>query len=76
MMRILRVATGIVLVSLGVLWSLQGADILHIKPILCLANCEPLIGGSTTWVIMGLITISVGALLLFWKGAVSTRSQD
>jgi hypothetical protein len=74
MMRILRVAAGIVLLLLGALWSLQGADLLHIKPILCFADCQVLIGGSTTWLIVGLITIGVGALLLFFRRA--PRSPD
>jgi hypothetical protein len=68
-MRILRRTVGAILFLLGILWTLQGADILHIKPILCFANCEPLLGGSTTWLVIGLITAFVGALLAVRRGA-------
>lgn len=34
------------------------------KPILCVANCEPLVGGSMTWLIVGIVTIAVGLGLL------------
>lgn len=43
-MRIARLALGALLVALGALWSLQGADLVRIRPILCFADCEPLVG--------------------------------
>jgi len=68
-MRILRTTAGAILFLLGILWTLQGADILHIKPILCFANCEPLLGGSTTWLVIGVIAVVLGALLVVRRGA-------
>jgi hypothetical protein len=66
MNTIVSVIFGIALVSLGLLWFLQGADVLHLEPILCVANCEPLVGGSTNWMIAGIIATVVGALLIRW----------
>ena len=64
MLRIVRIAVGILLTSLGVLWTLQGADLVRVKPILCFANCKPLVGGSTIWLGVGLVSIAIGLFLL------------
>ncbi len=64
MRSVVRIAFGIVLTSLGVLWTLQGADLITIKPILCFANCEPLVGGSSTWLAVGLVCIVIGLFIL------------
>ena len=60
-----RVGTlfGMVFTLLGVLWSLQGADVIHLKPIACVANCEPLTGPSTTWLLTGLATVVIGLII-------------
>jgi hypothetical protein len=54
---------GVVLTLLGLLWLLQGADLLHIRPILCVANCEPLEGGSIVWMGVGALVLVVGVLM-------------
>jgi uncharacterized BrkB/YihY/UPF0761 family membrane protein len=54
---------GIVFALLGVLWSLQGADLIHLEPIACVANCEPLTGPSTTWLLTGLATVVIGLIV-------------
>lgn len=64
MLGIVRIAVGILLTSLGVLWTLQGADLVRVKPILCFANCTPLVGGSTIWLAVGLVSIAIGLFLL------------
>jgi hypothetical protein len=64
MLRVMRIAVGVLLASLGVLWTLQGADLIRVKPILCFANCEPLVGGSNTWLVVGLVCIAIGLFLL------------
>ena len=58
---------GAVSTPLGLLWFLQGADLVHIRPILCVANCQPLQGGSIGWMtagalflILGLAAVTVG----------------
>ena len=38
-MQVFKIVIGITLVALGLLWSLQGADLIQVKPILCVANC-------------------------------------
>jgi hypothetical protein len=63
-MRMFKFISGIILALLGLLWALQGADLIHIEPILCFANCEPLVGGSVTWLIVGLVVMASGAWLL------------
>ena len=59
-MKALKIVLGIVFFALGVLWALQGADLIRMKPILCVANCEPMVGGSVTWLIVGVVAIAVG----------------
>ena len=49
---------------LGVLWLLQGADLLHIRPILCVANCKPVEGGSIGWMTAGAILLVLGLLAI------------
>ena len=63
-MRVFKLICGIVLTALGLLWSLQGADLIRMKPILCVANCEPLVGGSIAWLITGIVATAVGLGLL------------
>jgi hypothetical protein len=63
-MTVLRLVGGVVLVLLGALWALQGADLVHIRPILCVGNCEPLVGGSIGWLVVGLVTFAIGVRLL------------
>lgn len=63
-MRATTAAIGVGVVLLGLLWFLQGADLVHVRPILCFADCEPLAGGSIGWLIAGLFGMIAGALLI------------
>jgi hypothetical protein len=63
-MKVFKVIVGAILIALGLLWSVQGADLIQIKPILCAANCEPITGGSTLWLSIGIITTVIGITLL------------
>lgn len=56
---------GIILALLGLLWFLQGSDLVHIKPILCFANCEPVTGRSFQWQIVGSVVFVIGAYFTF-----------
>lgn len=56
-MKILLPIISVVAILLGGLWLLQGLGLVHIRPILCFANCEPV---STGWVIAGLVVMLVG----------------
>ena len=51
---------GVVTALLGLLWFLQGAEIIHLNPILCVSNCEPLTGKSLLWQIVGAATFLAG----------------
>jgi uncharacterized membrane protein YidH (DUF202 family) len=55
-----RVVVGMVLILLGLLWILQGADVVRIRPILCVAKCQPLTGGSPVWLAIGVVALVVG----------------
>jgi len=59
-----RIVFGIALSLLGLLWLLQGADLVHIRPILCVANCKPLEGGSVGWMTAGALLLVVGSLVV------------
>lgn len=63
-MKVSKVIVGTILTALGLLWSVQGADLIQIKPILCIANCEPITGGSMLWLSIGIITTVIGLALL------------
>ena len=48
-MRFIRIAgvlAGAFIAALGLLWFLQGMAIVEMRPILCVADCEPIVGGS------------------------------
>ncbi len=66
MMRIIALVFGVIAVLLGGLWLLQGLGIVQMRPILCFADCEPIQGPSTTWAVIGGITLAIGALSIFW----------
>jgi len=64
MKRFTLLFVGVILLSLGLLWFLQGSDIVHLQPILCFANCEPITGKSPLWQIIGAITSIIGIIII------------
>ena len=50
---------------LGLLWFLQGSDLIHMKPLLCFADCEPITGKSVQWQIIGAITFVVSTFIIY-----------
>jgi hypothetical protein len=62
--RLLQVLA-VVFIALGALWALQGAGIVHIKPILCVADCTELQGASGQWLLTGIGAIAVGTALWY-----------
>ncbi|MDV2481956.1 hypothetical protein F8E02_08030 [Methanoculleus sp. Wushi-C6] len=58
--RIVGVLIGAFIASLGLLWFLQGMAIIEMRPILCVADCEPLVGGSPTWAAAGAVALIIG----------------
>lgn len=73
--RIALLFLGIILTLLGLLWFLQGSDIIHLKPLLCFANCEPIVGKSLQWQIIGAITFIVGVLIVS-KNITKTNQES
>lgn len=55
---------GVIIGCLGLLWFLQGADIVHLEAILCFSNCEPIVGGSLSWGAAGVITLMIGIAMI------------
>jgi len=64
---LLRVFAGM-LIALGALWSLQGAGVVHVKPIMCVADCTELQGASVQWLATGIGTIALGLILWYLAG--------
>jgi hypothetical protein len=56
-------AVGVMLAALGLLWFLQGSNVIQIDPILCTGNCEPIEGYSLQWQLTGAVTLLLGASL-------------
>lgn len=75
--RLLQVVAGL-LIALGALWSVQGAGIVHLKPILCVADCQELQGSSAEWLATGLGAIAAGAALWYFarRRAMDTRTES
>ena len=48
---------------LGLLWFLQGTGILHLRPIMCVANCEEIVSTSPTWAIAGAVAFIIGSVI-------------
>ena len=66
-MKKLVFALGVIGVLLGGLWLLQGLGVVHIPPILCVADCAPIQGSSPTWAVIGFLTVTAGALAVFYS---------
>ncbi len=65
---------GALVAALGLLWSLQGANLVHIEPVACVADCEPLSGFSATWLVTGIVTLAVG-LAIAWQSIRRLRRR-
>jgi len=65
-MRVRQIAgtlVGAFIASLGLLWFLQGTGILRMRPILCIANCEEIVGPSPVWAAAGAVAFIIGAIV-------------
>lgn len=70
---VLAMLFGVLLVALGGLWFLQGSDVVHLAPILCVANCEPLVGRSPQWQAAGAVAVLAGGVLV---GVSARRTRN
>lgn len=59
-MKVTVAILGVLGVLLGGLWLLQGLGLVHVRPILCFANCVPVQGPSSTWTIIGAVVLAAG----------------
>lgn len=57
------ILVGAFIAFLGLLWFLQGTGILHMRPIMCVADCEEIVGTSPTWAIAGAVAVILGVLI-------------
>ncbi len=74
MMRGVGLVFGVIAVLLGGLWLLQGLGLVHVRPILCFADCTPIQGPSATWAVVGALVLAVGVVGLVWwrKGSAGS----
>ena len=63
-MKWIVLALGGIGVLLGGLWLLQGLGLVHIRPILCFADCAPIQGASMAWAIIGAVVLAAGVAAL------------
>lgn len=61
--QIVGAILGVFVASLGLLWLLQGTGVLRIRPILCIANCEEVVGPSPFWAAAGAVVLIVGVIV-------------
>jgi hypothetical protein len=66
MKNALILIAGAIAALLGGLWLLQGIGIVNIPPILCVADCAPIEGGSMQWAIIGLLVLAGGAAAIYY----------
>jgi hypothetical protein len=58
---------GLIAVLLGGLWLLQGIGIVHLRPMLCFADCVPVQGPSATWAVIGALVLAFGGSAMLWS---------
>lgn len=66
-MKTIAFIVGLIAALLGGLWLLQGLGIVHLRPILCFADCAPVQGPSTTWAVIGAVVLAVGGAAMVWS---------
>jgi hypothetical protein len=72
-MKKVAFVVGVISLLLGGLWLLQGLGVLHIRPVLCFADCEPIQGASRAWAVTGLLMVTAGAIAILFS--LKTRAQ-
>lgn len=72
-MKQIALVVGVVSVLLGGLWLLQGLGIVHVRPILCFADCAPIQAASRTWAIIGCLVVTAGVIAIIFS--VNARAQ-
>jgi hypothetical protein len=65
--KVVGLLLGLVAVLLGGLWLLQGIGVVHLRPLLCFADCEPVQGPSALWAVIGAFVFTGGAAVVRWS---------
>jgi hypothetical protein len=66
-MKKIALVVGVISVLLGGLWLLQGLGVVHVRPILCFADCEPIQGASPAWALIGSLVLTAGVIAIFFS---------
>lgn len=66
-MKKIALVFGITASLLGGLWLLQGMDVVHVRPILCLAECTPVRDASLKWTMIGAGLLGAGLAAVLWS---------
>lgn len=66
-MKTLTLVSGMIASALGVLWFLQGLDLVHVRPLLCFSDCVPVRGASPKWAIFGAALFAIGVAVVWWS---------
>ena len=56
---------GVISALLGGLWLLQGLGVVHVRPILCFADCTAIQGASSVWATIGFLLLAAGIIAIF-----------
>jgi hypothetical protein len=72
-MKYFVLIVGVIGLLQGGLWLLQGLGVVHVRPILCFADCAPIQWASLTWIIIGLLFVTTGALPIHFSLTWRTR---
>ena len=55
---------GLIGALLGGLWFLQGIGAVHVRPILCFADCDVIQDRSPLWTIVGLVVLTAAVIAI------------
>jgi hypothetical protein len=72
-MKTVAPIAGVISLLLGGLWLFQGLGLVHVRPILCFADCAPIQGASLTWAIIGLLFGTAGTVAIYFSLSWRTR---
>jgi uncharacterized membrane protein YbaN (DUF454 family) len=72
-MKKMALVVGVISVLLGGLWLLQGLGVVHVRPILCFADCAPVQGASPAWAIIGFLMVTAGVITIIFS--LKARAQ-
>lgn len=73
--RSIKVFIGATLVSVGLLWFLQGTHLMEAAPLVCAGTCTPITERSLTWTIIGSATIALGCGFLSYAVTQPPKRQ-